>query len=173
MTDTSEAPKKNEKKPFMGTGCVISVLAIIGLLFFLASRMPQCGKSSKQATMARSLSQERLARLYQQMRELRESNVADKEFTTRVPTRENIPREFQDLSCKKVRPGDFSPNIMLEGCFDHYLYLRFYGIGESKESGDHSPRITLQYGEFEVVEEVLWRSEKVKESEQAATPNGP
>jgi hypothetical protein len=165
MTDTSEVPKKNGKKPFMGTGCMVSILAILGLLIFLASRMPQCGKSSKQATMARSLSQERLARLYQLMRELRESPVDDGSRFAGY-SGDTIPSEFRDLKCKRVRPSDFSPNIMLEGCFDHYLYLKFYGIGKSKESGDHSPRITLQYGEFEIVEEVLWRPERDKETEQ-------
>ena len=156
MTDTPKAPEKQKKKASRGVGCLVSVLLIVGIVAFLVSRMPQCGKNSKQAAMARSLSQERLAQLYHQMRKLRESPVDDGSKYAGY-SGHAIPLEFRDLNCRTVRPGDFAPNIMLEGCFDHYLYLRFYGIGESEDSGDHSPRITLQYGEFELVEEVLWR----------------
>lgn len=49
------------------------------------------------------------------------------------------PQEFQDLKVVRIRPKD--SNIMVEGCFDEYVYLRFFGVNKAIEE----KRIELQY----------------------------
>lgn len=51
---------------------------------------------------------------------------------------------------------------------DHHLDMVFYGVGEPEEHGDHSPRIVLISGEWDIKKEVLWRSSKER-SEEAGT----
>lgn len=83
---------------------------------------------------ARSLSAERLSSLYQDMD--RYSRIGD------LPIggyhfgdeRYEMPVEFEDLKVIKVRPDD--GNIMVEGCFDHYIYLTFKGVGRLAKPSD-------------------------------------
>ena len=59
--------------------------------------------------------------------------------------------EFSDLEIVRVSPE--SNSIMVEGCFDHYLYLNFKtGTGGEKI-------IQMQYGEHDIGTEIVWRSD--------------
>ncbi|HEY1122786.1 MAG TPA: hypothetical protein VGE67_14340 [Haloferula sp.] len=74
---------------------------------------------------------------------------------------EKIPAEFKDLDCRVLRPGGAYPVIRLEGCMDHWLDMVFFGLGEPVGTHDNSSRIALWSGEFEHIEEVLWKPEPV------------
>ena len=128
MTDTPKAPEKLKKKASRGVGCLVSVLLIVGIVAFLVSRMPQCGKNSKQAAMARSLSQERLAQLYHQMRKLRESPVDDGSKYAGY-SGHAIPLEFRDLNCKTCDLGILHPTSCLRGVL---IILWISGVTESE-----------------------------------------
>jgi len=106
--------------------------------------------------MARKLSQSRLAQLHLEMRKLRALTAREGTQNVIGFAGNDIPKEFKDLNCMSISPCDLRPSIMLEGCFDHGMFLCFYGIGESGESGS-LPKITLQYGTFREIEEILWK----------------
>ena len=142
--------------PIIGWGLLA---VIVGGFVWLLSSFPDCSAGSKQARMARSLSASRLQELHQAMIALRSSLPEDERDFRQELWRDDLPPVFHDLNCALVRYGGDSPLIRLEGCMDHHLDLMFYGIGESSQFGDHSPRITLVSGEFDVKEEVLWRPE--------------
>lgn len=48
-------------------------------------------------------------------------------------------------------------NIMVHGCFDHYIHLHFEGVGDHKQF-DEARRILLLWGEHpeDMGEQVLW-----------------
>jgi len=151
----------------------LKVLALVSLVmggfFFLTTLLPDCSATSRQAKMARSLSEDRLAELHAAITSL-VSNVPEEDrFSGRQFSGDSIPSVFVDLDPALIRLGDY-PLIRLEGCMDHHLDMRFYGVGESVEHGDHSPRIELVSGEFDVKTEVLWRP--TRKSEQAGSSNG-
>jgi hypothetical protein len=118
----------------------------ISMAFF--GDAPNCDKDSDAANYARSLSDERLAALYSDMARMYKMNDVPYEGYTSFDPK-GLPKEFADLKIKKVRPKQ--ANIMVEGCFDHYMYLHFNGI-----SDDEPKQIVLQYGEHPVGSEVLW-----------------
>ena len=58
---------------------------------------------------------------------------------------------------------------MLEGCFDHYVYLDFPGVGSARPPQDGSERaVVLSYNEWPVKSEVLWSGSS---AQQAARPD--
>lgn len=67
-----------------------------------------------------------------------------------------FPEQFSDLQVVRVRPHD--ENIMVEGCFDHYVYMNFEGYGPLKKYYPER-RIVLRWGEHENTKgsEVLWQ----------------
>lgn len=135
----------------------LSLLALIGVYVFiiligstalLYHDAPRCDKDSDSANYARSLSEERLSVLYSDMaRMYKISDVPYEGYTSF--DQKGLPKEFVDLEIKKVRPKQL--NIMVEGCFDHYMYLHFRGISDAEPN-----QIILQYGEHPVGMEVLW-----------------
>ena len=110
-----------------------------------------CDEKSPAVAYARSLSKDRLARLYYDM----------EAYSTRDETPldgwwvGSTPSEFADLAVVRVRPKE--GNIMVRGCFDHYIYLHFEGTGDHKEF-DKERRIVLSWGEHppDMGEQVLW-----------------
>ncbi len=143
-----------------------TVAKVIGLFFLTCVLIhvifaPRCDSGSKSVRMARALSQERLSSLYDQMKSLRREIIAEGDH---IQAKEHIgfegaaiPPEFLDLKPRKVRPCNHIPNMMLEGCFDEFVYLKFFGIGEESDYGDHSPRIELRYAN-DAGPEILWRA---------------
>jgi hypothetical protein len=144
-------------------------IVVMGGFFFLTTLLPDCSATSRQAKMARSLSEDRLAELHAVIASLVANVPEGDRFSGRQFSGDSIPSVFMDLDPALVRVGDDSI-IRLEGCMDHHLDMRFYGVGESVEHGDHSPRIELVSGEFDLKTEVLWRSKK--RSEQGGSSNG-
>ena len=139
---------------------VASILCGFAGFAFLVWVFPNCDASSKQGRMANSLPPERLAELYATRAKLRSALPADEREVRRFDLRqEQIPKEFEDLNCRVVRPGGSAPLIRLEGCMDHYLDMVFFGLGDSAARGDNSPRIELWSGEHDWIKEVLWRPE--------------
>ncbi|MBN8432261.1 hypothetical protein JF535_15540 [Microbulbifer salipaludis] len=138
-------------------GILTSAFLGICLFFFILGGFifgwdrPSCDEDSEAVRYARSLSEERLELLYHQMHNYSLSEDTPFGGYSRLQNNE-LPYEFNDLEVVKVRPkqGD----IMVQGCFDHYVYLGFSGLNDSLEK-----EIVLSYGEFPVLTEVLWRSE--------------
>ncbi|MDX2111881.1 MAG: hypothetical protein SFY80_16755 [Verrucomicrobiota bacterium] len=122
---------------------------------------PRCDEKSRAVVMARSLSTERLEVLYEDMRIHRRKLESEGDEKPRLREYNsitgNIPDEFSDLNPKKVRPTGSDPNIMLEGCFDEFVYLFFNGIGENQRAGDSIPGIILVYTGSPEHGEVLWK----------------
>ena len=137
-------------------GLLLVVVVVGGFLWLLGS-FPDCSAGSKQARMARDLPTDRLEELHQAMIDLRASIPEDERDYREEFWGDDIPAQFHGLDCALVRFGGDMPLIRLEGCMDHHLDMRFYGVGESTQFGDHSPRITLVSGEFDIREEVLWQ----------------
>jgi len=141
-------------------GCLVaSILFGIAGFAFLLFVFPNCDASSKKGRRAKSLPPERLAELYTAMAKLRNALPPEKRNGYSDLSGEEIPEEFKDLDCRVVRPGGAYPLIRLEGCMDHHLDIVFFGLGEPVGSRDNSPRIALWSGEFEHIEDVLWKPE--------------
>lgn len=121
----------------------IPLIFIVGVTIMLPP-LNSCQESSEAVVYARSLPQERLKRLYEDMEGF--SKRDDLPFDGYSIHNKNsvIPEEFSDLKVIKIRPE--SANIMVQGCFDHYIYLRFTGYG-SQSKFDPEKKIILNWGE--------------------------
>lgn len=125
---------------------ILALLALPMILIIVVDivwQAPSCQEDSEAVAYARSLSTERLARLYRDM-ELyshREDILLDGyQFGDE---RYEVPKEFSDLKVRKIRPKD--GNIMVEGCFDHYIYLTFKSVGRLAKPGEKK-KIILNWG---------------------------
>jgi hypothetical protein len=133
----------------------VVVAGIVAGFLWLITSFPDCSAGSKQARMARALSAARLQELHQAMIDLRASLPEDERDYRTEFWGDEIPAPFKGLDCALVRCDGDTTLIRLEGCMDHHLDMRFYGVGEPVEPGD-VPRITLVSGEFDRKEELLW-----------------
>ena len=134
-------------KFFFINNFVLALCIAAALIFVFAfNSTPGCTGDSESAKYIRSLGDERLSKLYKDI------EIFYKEYSQdsylRIP-KESLPKEFSDLNIVSLRPG--RPQIMVEGCFDNYMYLEFYGIKDEKEKS-----IVLRYGEYEIIEELVW-----------------
>ena len=131
----------------LGTVLLVAVLA-----FFW--EVPYCGEDSAAVSYARSLPPERLKKLYRDMERYSQMEDIPIDGYYVGDDRQEIPEAFSDLKVRKIRP--YEGNIMVEGCFDHYIYLRFQGVGMSAESEEK--KIILNWGEHppNTGTEVLW-----------------
>jgi hypothetical protein len=114
-----------------------------------------CDEKSSHVAYARSLSQERLARLYHDMESYSNKDETPFNGWTADDKRVAIPSAFTDLQVARILPRD--GNIMVHGCFDHDIYLHFEGVGILKQF-DKERRIVLSWGEHpgDMGEQVLW-----------------
>lgn len=129
-------------------------LSLFTALFFSmllpSCRVASCGGDSEAAKYARSLSQERLHTLYSDM----ERYFHDE----RTPwggydvSQAQVPKEFRDIRAVKIRPKE--ANIMLEGCFDEFVYLLFSGL---EEPGPKSVILRYDTGVHSQESETLWK----------------
>ena len=117
--------------------------------------VPSCNEDSEAVAYARSLSQERLSKLYTDMKQFSTKDDIPIDGYRINRDEGEVPIEFADLQVVKVRPSD--GNIMIEGCFDHYIYLKFSGIGYRSKLGDKK-EIILNWGEHppNTGTQVLW-----------------
>jgi hypothetical protein len=82
-----------------------------------------CTEGHPAVAHARSLSQEQLALLYSEMFRLREENMESRVEYGRFG--DPIPENLEFLNAANIRPNDHEPKIMLAGCMDEYIFLRF------------------------------------------------
>ncbi len=138
-------------------GSVLLGVAIVGLfasMLFFGWNMPACDESSEAVEYARSLSSARLAQLYEDMEAHSKKPGLPFNGFHRYSEEEKLPEPFSDLQVRLVRP--YEANIMVEGCFDHYVYLNFYGMGVNAKMHPQK-EIVLSWGEHEDSgQEVLW-----------------
>ena len=132
---------------------LIIVLFITGMILLVVNA-PTCGPNSYAVTDVKSLSQQRLSMLYADLQLLaKKSHMSKDEYASSIKGRP-IPDEFSDLDFVKIRP--IQGNIMVAGCLDEFVYLRF--SGDIWSDGDK--KITLSYpnhkGPYETTEEELW-----------------
>jgi hypothetical protein len=126
----------------------LAALAYLALTF--GWPLPDCGAQSPAVAKARQLSQSQLARLHAEM-----SDLARRDPGAHSISAELWPSTIAALQPKKVS-ADLSPRITLEGCFDHYVFLKFEGT--SSQLGPGQPRILLSWGEGpDAGEETLWQ----------------
>jgi hypothetical protein len=126
---------------------------LITMMFLFGNAATSCGENSDSVTYARGLSKERLAKLYYDME--RFSLDPTTPYSDLRPNNEGIFEEpFSDIKAGRIRPKE--ENIMLNGCFDHYVYLSFHGF-ESNKAFYPKRQIVLSWGEHDSVgSEVLW-----------------
>lgn len=133
---------------------VVAYLILISSIILVATCivvMPDCGQNSDAVRYARSLSDERLHDLFYDMEEFSKRNSTPSHGYNML--NEEIPKEFADLEVVKIRPKE--GNIMVEGCFDHYVYLDFGGLGNYPNP--KSRLIQVRWGEGSSAgAEVLW-----------------
>jgi hypothetical protein len=117
-----------------------------------------CDEKSPGVAYARSLSKERLARLYYDMEAYSNRDETPLNGWSVGDKRLEIPSAFADLAVARIRPRD--GNIMVRGCLDHYIYLHFEGIGDFKNF-DEKRRVILSWGEHppSTGEQVLWEED--------------
>ncbi|MGJ8638801.1 MAG: hypothetical protein ACSHYA_05365 [Opitutaceae bacterium] len=152
-----------KKKLPIALGCLIPIVGFIALsimgLKYLRENAPDCSSTSEVVLNAKELSQERLKLLYDQMAALRESDKAkplgEKNYFSYLEDKP-IPPEFADLGPLRVSASDYTAHIMLEGCFDSYVYLHFTGLTDYQaEKG--IKEIVLSWGEHEDAgSQTLW-----------------
>ena len=131
---------------------IASLIAVIGLLSFgfgiIFGDSRGCDGNSEAAEYARSLSQKRLSQLYGDMLQYHSKGESEHD-DIHVHGNDDLPIEFSDLEVVRISPS--RTHIMVEGCFDNYMYMQFKGIDDSG-----SKEILLTYGEFEAKFEKLW-----------------
>lgn len=110
----------------------------------LGGCLPDCSEGSEAVRRARSLSPEQLSQLYDDMQAL-----------VRSPKGRNgsgpgpSPQPFEYLDPIRINRTGPRASIMLEGCFDEFVHLRF-NFADQREPR----RIVLQFGTG--TKEVLW-----------------
>lgn len=112
-----------------GTTAIVSV----SFLAWFAERGRDCGPDEEAVAYARSLSDERLAKLYQDMKKYYKESPKSTVIYTKLA-------EFEDLEIVSVRP--WVSSITVEGCFDDYVHMNFRGL-----DGNQDPEISLSCGE--------------------------
>jgi hypothetical protein len=139
----------------IGLGVSAAVMALVlaaagYFIFVFGWPPPDCGPESTAVAKARSLSGAELAHLYDEMSDLVRLH----------PTAHSVPAELWPPSVAALHPrnvsADLSPRVTLEGCFDHYVFLRFEGIpGELTPS---ERKVLLSWGEgSDSGVETLWQ----------------
>ena len=120
--------------------------------------IPSCQEDSEAVAYARSLSSQRLEKLYKDMEAFSHREDIPIDGYQVYDESNDVPDEFADLKVVKIRPE--KGNIMVKGCFDHYIYLTFKGIGRRAQPNDKK-QIILNWGEHppNTGTEVLWSSE--------------
>tara|TARA_R110002072_G_scaffold104099_1_gene228384 strand:+ start:777 stop:1250 length:474 start_codon:yes stop_codon:yes gene_type:complete len=134
---------------------LVSLPIIFVVIFALIWPVNSCQEDSEAVAYARSLSTERLSQLYRDMEEYSHRDDIPIDGYHFGDERYEMPAEFADLNVVKIRPDD--GNIMVEGCFDHYIYLTFRGIGHLAKPTDKK-EIILNWGEHppNTGTQVLW-----------------
>jgi len=140
----------------------ILLLVIVALFIpkiFMSNNISSCGEDSEAVAYARSLPKERLRKLYADMKRYSKRSDIPPEGYQLWLEKNKVPKEFTDLKVINVRPD--RGYIVVEGCFDHYVLLKFKGIGYISRKNSIKDEIILSWGEYPVDSgsEVLWKNE--------------
>lgn len=136
----------------------VAVVAIFGVMivvfmFLFGNAATSCGEDSESVAYARGITKDRLAKLYYDVEKF--SLDPDTPYSDLKTDSEGVfPEPFSDIKAVRIRPKE--ENIMLNGCFDHYVYLSFHGFESNK---DYYPKrqIVLSWGEHDGAgSEVIW-----------------
>ncbi|MCU7844078.1 MAG: hypothetical protein KZQ93_09585 [Candidatus Thiodiazotropha sp. (ex Monitilora ramsayi)] len=133
-------------------GVLASTLGFLNYAFQgIFSGATECDEDSRAVRYVRSLPEDRFARLYKDMESYSEKDIFEYEnFGSNT-----FPDEFNDLEVVRIRPKD--GNIMVNGCFDHYVYLEFHGLGRGHKR-QMKPAIQLRWGEGPTSgTEIVWQ----------------
>jgi hypothetical protein len=122
-----------------GVAVALWLVPVVYLVYVFGWPLPDCGPESAAVAKARSLSQARLAGLHAEM-----SRLAGQD-----PSAHSIPAELWPPAVASLHPrkvsADFAPRIMLEGCFDHFVFLQFEGT--PGELTPRTPKVLVSWGE--------------------------
>lgn len=152
--------KLSKLKAYLLLAVFSIILQTSGTLGMGIIRNYDCSESSEAVTYARSLSKERLEKLYYDMERLSTDPSMPTSGYCKIELKngESFPEPFSDLEVDEIRPAD--GRIMLEGCFDHFVIMFFEGF-EHRGRIEAERRIVLVWGEFEpdAGSQVLWKEE--------------
>ncbi len=131
----------------------VGFVKFIYFLYLLGQPEMRCDEQSTAYQHAHSLTQERLERIYLDLKGYALDEVEIKGFTSDSAKR---PMEFEDLEYTRIimdkrNIKDGTAIIRLNFCFDQSIDLELKGILSDE------PVITLAWGELERTEEILWQ----------------
>jgi hypothetical protein len=137
---------------FLALVAIFGVMVVV-LMFLFGDTATSCSEDSVSVAYARGLSKERLAKLYYDVE--KSALNPDEPYSDLKPNIEGVfPEPFSDIKAVRIRPKQ--ENIMLNGCFDHYVYLSFHGLADNKEFYPER-QIVLSWGEHDRAgNEVIW-----------------
>lgn len=130
---------------------IVMFSAIVGVGFTIFGwDRPGCGEDSEAVAFARSLSEERLEKLYFDFESLSKSTDVSEIYSSHGEG-ESLPAKFVDLKVVKLRPT--LGYILVQGCMDHGVVMDFSGFTKETEK-----KITLSWGEVPLDggSEVIW-----------------
>ena len=113
-----------------------------------------CSEGNPAVARARSLSQTELAFLYAEIFRLREEN--NQSSIEYGAFGKKIPDNLRFLDAARIRPSGDPPNIMLAGCMDEFIDLRF----SSPDEKDPGIQLSWAAGPYKTESEMLWKAEK-------------
>ena len=117
-----------------------------------------CTEGHPAVAHARSLSEEQLSFLYKEMFRLRKENEGKSIEYGHFG--QPIPNNLQFLKAVRIRPNEYKPNIMLAGCMDEYIYLKFTGQEEKTQNITLTWAAGTNENPYAVGKQVLWSAKK-------------
>lgn len=105
----------------------------------------------------RSLPEDRLAKLYKDMKTLYDSSDDSVAGYYWANTEPNLPPEFSDLDISVIKPKEAV--IIIGGCFDDKAFLNFRGLDSSNDTFSN-PEIYMHWGDLcKECNQVIWSKE--------------
>lgn len=138
----------------------VFTLAAIVFLFRFCTALNSCGPNSEALLYVRALSAQRLEKLFRDMERFASQSIPGGEYVL-YDDRESVHKEFSDLKFAKVNPK--SGKIIVEGCLDEYIVLRFKGSVWTDEPAQIELSYPTHSGEpYEMSDEIIWQQAKIK-----------
>ncbi len=128
---------------------LVSLIGILSILNWGSNPELQCNENSVQYSYAHSLSQERLEKIYFDLKKYVDKGINARRITQHP---DKNPVEFSDLNYTKImlyKNSDHA-NIRLGFCTDKSIDIEVMGLVKNK------PIIKLAWGEVTRIKEVLW-----------------
>ncbi len=124
----------------------------LSLMGTIASPALGCDESSPEVDYARSIPQERLARLYADAKEQYDKG----EYLYKARSnRDDSPEWLSDIEYRYISLDRVRAVIVLRGCFDHFVSIYINGVNQ--RGGDQA-ELLLVWGEGPAAgKQVLWK----------------